>query len=512
MVSNNTSGNEKIIKHFRKQARVQGFVSEIEINENISSEEERTRIKDLLTAEGIEINPFVKRHKLRSPKDKPYSGGGRGSASNAAIMSYLNQVGNIPLMDKGQEIHYARQMVFAKNKLLESAFGSLVIQEFLFRLYNEMRDGVLSWYDIFDLDRVAPDGNDATEEEIEHARENFFARIEQIDELSEQITALRRDAEEVTTPEERHECAEKTRGLLDSLVEHCFFLHLNYKQKESIIEKYRQWLCKNSFSTELRNFESWQKVYFDAKYSIVEANVRLVISIAKKYSYSGMEMLDIIQEGNEGLIKAVENFDYRKGYKFSTYATWWIRQSITRAINDKGKAIRIPANTLEQINRVNRYIQNCVMRTGSEPAIEEISQELKIPERKIRMILQYNGDPISLDWQISENGNSTIGDFIPDERMGDPSTSATIKCFKENIHALLEELDPYEREILFRRFGLDGAKRKTLNEIGEMFNISRERVRQIETGALEKLRHPSRNSVLRDWEHSRDEFESLPDY
>jgi RNA polymerase primary sigma factor len=272
-----------------------------------------------------------------------------------------------------------------------------------------------------------------------------------------------------------------------------------------ILERHKESLKQKEMEKQLDEFRHWEDVYNDAKYAIIEANVRLVVSIAKKYVLKGMEIIDIIQEGNRGLIKAVENFDYRMGYKFSTYATWWIRQAITRAINDKSKTIRIPANTLDLVNKTIRYCRKCVMEYGYEPTPDEIAEAVGCTVSKVQMALEFSTDPISLDMEIGGDGNSTIGEYIEDKKAEDPSKQVSLTGLRDNIRKVLDSLSKKEREIVIMRFGLDDGRIKTLKEIGETFRISRERVRQIETKALNKLKHPSRTRDLLAWKDDRDE-------
>jgi RNA polymerase primary sigma factor len=257
---------------------------------------------------------------------------------------------------------------------------------------------------------------------------------------------------------------------------------------------------------QLEEFTRWEETRNQAKCAIIEANVRLVVSIAKKYTLRGMEIIDLIQEGNRGLIKAVENFNYRKGYKFSTYATWWIKQAISRAINDKSKTIRIPANTLDLVNKTVKFCRKWVTEYGCEPTHEEISHALGLSISKVQMALEYSMDPISLDMEIGNDGTTTFGEYIEDTKAEDPARRMLLIKLREQIKDVLNSLQKKEREIVVMRFGLDDGRIKTLKEIGEAFNISRERVRQIETKALSKLKHPSRTKQLVAWKEDRDEM------
>ena len=491
----------------RKLAALQGFVSEQQIKEISGSEFEADSMRELLSGENVALTDYgVSSEESIRFRSRIRSTAKRGAGTNRysdPTWQYLNSVGRVPLLTKGEECQYARQMEYAQERLFDMAFRSSFAQETLYHFSEELKQGTIECSDVVTVAEADLD----SPERLEELKKIYCKTISLIKRRATLVSSLKEERAAASDPETIASVKKRIDTAEAAALEDCRNLNLSSRQIQNILETYHQYLIRTSeVDGDIVEYSHWEEAYNSAKYAIIEANVRLVVSIAKKYVQKGMEIIDIIQEGNRGLIKAVENFDYRKGYKFSTYATWWIRQAITRAINDKAKTIRIPANTQELVYNIQRYSRRCVVENGYEPSPDEIAEALSIPVAKVKMAFEFTFDPISLDMGIGEDGTSTIGEYIEDKNAEDPSHHISMLGLREKITKVLDSLSDKEREIIMMRFGLDDGRIKTLKEIGESFNISRERVRQIETKALSKLKHPSRTKDLAAWKEDRDEI------
>ena len=340
-----------------------------------------------------------------------------------------------------------------------------------------------------------------TTKEITDALEELDFDVEQMDKLYDSLESLNIEIIEDYNPEQDLDLNLNLDEVLEEVEDESILtadgISIDDPVKVYLKEIGRGPLLTNEEEQELS--ERMAQGDVQARKRLSEANLRLVVSIAKRYVGRGMQFLDLIQEGNLGLIKAVEKFDHTKGFKFSTYATWWIRQAITRAIADQARTIRIPVHMVETINKVKKVSSQLLHKNGHEPSAEEIAAELDMSVDKVREILRVSQEPVSLETPIGEEEDSHLGDFIPDDDAPSPADAASHTLLKEQLSGVLSTLTPREEKVLRLRFGLEDGRSRTLEEVGKEFNVTRERIRQIEAKALRKLRHPSRSKKLKDF-------------
>ena len=433
------------------------------------------------------------------------------------VRMYLKQMGQVPLLTREQEVQISKRIEEAEGMVQKylSRFG------FVARGHLDLARKLIEGRERFD--RVILDKKI---ESRERYMKNLPRLCNQVEQLSLSISRHFSDiVREASKRAQKRKSLQKTMVMLQKIYPRFYlkqrvteeFVHLadeahhtslylqtelaknprSKKRRLQLQNKVRDleaslWFSLSDYSEEYRTLKTWLRQAFKAKTEMVEANLRLVISIAKKYTNRGLSFLDLIQEGNMGLMKAVEKFEYRRGYKFSTYATWWIRQAITRSIADQARTIRIPVHMIETINKLLRVQKQLVQEYGREPTPEEVAEEVLLPVDRVRAVLKMAQQPISLQSPVGESEETNFGDFIEDRGAENPSDMTAIVLLKEKIKDVLETLTDRERQVLEQRFGLVDGYSRTLEEVGRQFQVTRERIRQIEAKALRKMRHPTR--------------------
>jgi RNA polymerase primary sigma factor len=434
------------------------------------------------------------------------------------VRMYLKQMGQVPLLTRDQEVEISKRIEEAESMVQKHLrrFG------FVARGHLELARKLLEGRERFD--RVILDKKIESRERYMKNLPRLCKQVEQLSaSVSRHFSDLAREFSKKASQKRR--ALQRTMAILQRIYPRFYlkqrvteeFVHLadeahhtslylqtelaknprSKKRRLQLQNKVREletslWFSLSDYAEEYRTLKSWLRQAFKAKTEMVEANLRLVISIAKKYTNRGLSFLDLIQEGNMGLMKAVEKFEYRRGYKFSTYATWWIRQAITRSIADQARTIRIPVHMIETINKLLRVQKQLVQEYGREPSPEEVAEEVLLPVDRVRAVLKMAQQPISLQSPVGESEETNFGDFIEDRGAENPSDMTAIVLLKEKIKDVLETLTDRERQVLEQRFGLVDGYSRTLEEVGRQFQVTRERIRQIEAKALRKMRHPTR--------------------